>query len=406
MRRLVLVQLILFAVVSAIVIPFGINYVIGPQAFGTPVRVYSEMTDARGLTAGTAVTYRGVAVGRVSGVRLDPDVRGARVDFELDPGTRIPVDSVARVGMGTAAGIQNVDIFPSTADGPYLRDGDRLAAPEDEQPVQMGELMTQASHLLAGIDPQAVSDIGTELGASFDGLGPAMASLIDTGDTLTAALHEQAPMLTSLLTRTTELVTTMAERPDSFVRGMGAARTFTEQLDSNAPVLVYLADTSPAALTRARELFDRYHDTFGAVLANLVTVAPVISDRDAALAAGLTDIPRGLGKLESIVVGDRANFALVGTQGQVCNYDTVRRAVGDVAPTQPNLTYYCPPGQNIAQRGSRNAPRPNDLGLQNATTPGTPIGPPVVADPILIPTGTQALDYWTALLEDLGDGER
>ena len=63
MRRLVVVQLVLFALVSVIVIPFGINYVIGPQAFGTPIRVYSVMTDARGLTAGTAVTYRGVSVG-------------------------------------------------------------------------------------------------------------------------------------------------------------------------------------------------------------------------------------------------------------------------------------------------------------------------------------------------------
>lgn len=405
MRRLVLVQLILFGLVSAVVIPFGVNYVIGPQAFGTPVRVYSVMTDARGLTAGTAVTYRGVAVGKVAGVRLDPDVHGARVDYELDPGTRIPVDSVAKVGMGTAAGIQNVDIYPNTSSGPYLRDGDQLAAPDAEQPVQMGELMTQASHLMSGIDPQAVSDLGTELGASFVGLGPALAGLIDQGDTLTATLDEQAPALTSLLERTARLVTTMAGQSGAFIRGMGAARNFTEQLDSNAPVLVYLADTSPAALGRAQDLFDRYHDTFGAVLANLVTVVPIVADRDASLSAGLVDIPRGLGKLESIVTGDRANFTLVATQGQVCNYDTQRRAIGDGSPTQPNLTYYCPPGKNIAQRGSRNAPRPNDLGLQNATTPGTPIGPPVVADPILIPTGDQALDQWTKLLEDL-DGPR
>ncbi|MFF0815673.1 MlaD family protein [Rhodococcus sp. NPDC003318] len=404
MRRIVLVQLILFGLVSAVVIPFAITYVIGPQAFGTPIRVYSVMADARGLTPGTAVTYRGVSVGTVDDVRLDPDVNGARVDYKLDPGVEIPVDSVAKVGMGTAAGIQNVDIFPNTSSGPYLKDGDQLAAPADEQPVQMGDLMTQASKLLDGVDPQAISDLGTELGASFDGLGPAMASMIDNGDALTAQLDEQAPMLTDLLERTAGLVTTMAGESGSFVRGMGAARAFTEQLDANAPVLVYLTDTSPAALDHASALFDRYQGTFGSLLANLVTVTPIISDRQAALASGLNDIPNALGDLESIVTGDRANFTLVGTLGQVCSYDTVRRAVGDESPTEPNLTFYCPPGPNLEQRGSRNAPRPNDLGLQNATTPGTPIGYPPVDDPVLIPTGTEALDYWNSLLEDLGNG--
>ncbi|TQF68814.1 MCE family protein [Rhodococcus spelaei] len=437
MRRLVVVQLILFALTSAIVIPFGINYVLGPQAFGDPIRVHSQMADALGLTAGTSVTYRGVTVGKVASVSLAPDVGGARVDFDLDPGTRIPRDSVARVGMGTAAGIQNVDIFPNTGEGPFLGNGDELAAPADKQPVQMSQMMLQASRLVDGIDPTAVSDLGTELGASFDGLGPAIAGIIDNGDTLSAQLSAQTPMLKSLLDRTASLVSAMAGQSDSFVRGTSAARNFTEQLDTSAPVLVYLADTSPQALGNAQQLFDRYHDTFGALLANLVTVEPIISDRTGALASGLTDIPKGLGRLGSIVTGDRANFTLVATQGPVCNYDTVRRAVGDVSPattfpeaspatqptfpeaspatpptfpeaspaTPPNLTYYCPPGKNIAQRGARNAPRPNDLGLQNATTPGTVIGPPVVDDPILVPTGVEALNYWKKLLEDLGHGK-
>lgn len=404
MRRIVLVQLLLFALVSVVVIPFAVDYVIGPQAFGTPIRVHSVMEDARGLTAGTAVTYRGVSVGEVASVRLDPDAGGARVEYELDPGTEIPVDSIARVGMGTAAGIQNVDIFPNTGAGPYLQDGDLLPAPADRQPVQMGELMTQAAGLLDDIDPQAVSDLGTELGASFDGLGPSLAGLIDNGDALTARMQQQAPQLSELLERTATLVTTMAGQSGAFVRGMGAARNVTEQLDANEPVLVYLADTSPAALDQAHALFDRYHDTFGSLLTNLVTVTPILSDRQASLQSGLNDIPAGLASLESIVTGDRANFTLVGTLGQVCYYDTVRRAVGDESPTSPNLTFYCPPQDDLAQRGSRNAPRPNDLGLQNASTPGTPIGYPPVEDPVLIPTGVEALDYWNSLLEDLGNG--
>ncbi|MDN5548318.1 MAG: MCE family protein, partial [Rhodococcus sp. (in: high G+C Gram-positive bacteria)] len=271
---------------------------------------------------------------------------------------------------------------------------------------QMSQLMLQASGVLEGIDPQAISDIGTELGNSFNGLGPSLATMIDNGGTMSAQLNDQSAELAALLSRTSTLVDSMATQSDSFVRGMAAAKNFTEQLESNAPVLIYLTDHSPAALNSAQQLFDKYHNTFGAVLANLVTVAPIISDRTDALETGLVTIPEGLAKLASIVKGDRADFALVATQGPVCNYDTPRREVGDLSPTSPSLAMYCPPADDLVQRGAQNAPRPNDLGLQNSTVPGTPIGPPVVADPILVPTGVDALNYWRLMLEGLGNGTR
>ena len=159
--------------------------------------------------------------------------------------------------------------------------------------------------------------------------------MIDNGGTMSAQLNDQSAELAALLSRTSTLVDSMATQSDSFVRGMAAAKNFTEQLESNAPVLIYLTDHSPAALNSAQQLFDKYHNTFGAVLANLVTVAPIISDRTDALETGLVTIPEGLAKLASIVKGDRADFALVATQGPVCNYDTPRREVGDLSPTSP-----------------------------------------------------------------------
>lgn len=148
MKRLALVQLVLFALTAAVVIPFGIVYVVGPQGFGDHIRLHATMSDAFGLTAGTVVTYRGVQVGKVSEVALDSSTRSARVELSLNENSEIPADSVAKVTMGTAAGIQNVDIYPNSDQGPYLRDGDEIAMPADQQPVQMSQLMLQASDVL------------------------------------------------------------------------------------------------------------------------------------------------------------------------------------------------------------------------------------------------------------------
>lgn len=162
--------------------------------------------------------------------------------------------------------------------------------------------------------------------------------MIDNGGTLSAQLNDQSAELAALLSRTSTLVDSMATQSDSFVRGMSAAKNFTEQLDSNAPVLIYLTDHSPAALSSAQQLFDQYHNTFGAVLANS-SLWLRSSRPHGCTGNGTGHDPRGLADLASIVKGDRADFALVATQGPVCNYDTPRREVGDLSP--PVRTSQC-----------------------------------------------------------------
>lgn len=398
MRRLVLVQLALFAVIAAIVVPFGVRFVAGPQGFRAPLLLTATMTDAFGLTAGTSVTVRGVQVGTVDSVGLGSD-GAADVRLAIDPDTRIPRDSIMTVGMGTAAGIQSVDIMPQSDTEPYLRSGDAIAAPADRQPVQMDRIMQDGARLVKDIDTQAVRDVGTELSDAFDGLGPSLATLIDNAADISKRTNAQAGQLQPLIDGATELVTTMAAQGDPFVRGMGAGARLAHQLDDSGPVFLHLTDRSPGALSSVQRLLDTYRGTFGATLANLATAAPIVSDRTESLQTGLTAIPQGLRDLSSIVKGDRADFALIATQGPVCNYDVDRRVIGDVSPKDPNLVMYCPPSPDIQMRGAVNAPRPNELGMQNSQIPGQPIGPPVVNDPVKIPTLAQLVYKWRSILK-------
>ena len=403
MNRLVIVQLAIFAAIAAIVVPFGIRYVAGPQGFRTPMTLNATMTDAFGLTAGTSVTVRGVQVGTVDDVWLAPD-GAARVRLAIDPNTRIPRNSILTVGMGTAAGIQSVDIMPHTAAGPYLASGDTLAAPADRQPIQMDRIMGDAARLVKNIDTRAVASVGTELSNAFDGLGPDLAMLIDNASDISGRIHEQASQLQPLIDGTALLVTSMADQRDTFERGMAASARLAHQLDGSGPTFLYLTDRSPAALASIQRVLDTYQGTFGATLANLATVAPIIGDRTDSLQTGLSTIPQGLHDLTSIVKHDatgqiRADFSLIATQGPVCNYDVDRRTIGDVSPHDPNLVMYCPPAPDMLMRGAVNAPRPNDLGLQNSQIPGYPIGPEVVNDPVKIPTLAQLAYKWRSILK-------
>ncbi len=395
-----MLQFIIFLAISAFVIPYGINFIAGPEGFGEKVDLHATMTDAFGLTAGTGVTLRGVDIGTVQSVALSPDGEAAEIDLVVSAETPIPASSYMQVTMASMAGIQSVDIIPSTDQGPYLQSGDTISAPADKQPKQMDAIIADAANVLDSIGSGHLNVIGNELYDAFSGRDRSLSELVTNGTALASLVNRNAPILRGLFDDWLDVLGAMSDNTAAFESGMRSTASFTDQLDANQPVFVYLLDHSPKALAHAQELFDRYRGTFGGVLANLVAVEPIISDRQQALATGLQTIPQGLQDLRSIVKNGRADFALIGTQGPVCLfYDEPRRAVGDLTPSDPNLARYCPPGNGYGQRGAVNAPRPDDLGTSTWTSPGGVSGPPAVSDPLLIPNGAELLQWWQQLLE-------
>ncbi|MCH5641966.1 MULTISPECIES: MlaD family protein [unclassified Gordonia (in: high G+C Gram-positive bacteria)] len=398
-------QFIIFLVLSAVVIPYGITFVSGPEGLRDKMTLHATMVDAFGLTPGTGVTLRGVDIGTVKSVSLSDTGDSADIELTVRGDTLIPVDSVMQVTMASMAGIQSVDIITPDQEPPFLKSGDSIKAPQQLQPKQMDAIITEAASVLRSIGTGHLSTFGNEFYAAFNHNDQALAKLVSNGSALASLVNRNAPILRGLFDDLLSVLGAMSNNTAAFESGMRSVANFTDQLDANQPTFVYLLDHGPKSLARTRTLFDRYRGTFGGVLANLAVVEPIISDRNAALTTGLNTIPQGLLDLRSIVKGNRADFALIGTQGPVCMfYDVPRSAIGDLTVTAPNLTRYCPPGNGYGQRGAVNAPRPNGLGTTNMTTPGGVSGPPAVADPLLIPNGVELLQWWQELLERARSG--
>ncbi|NMD97312.1 MCE family protein [Rhodococcus sp. BL-253-APC-6A1W] len=403
MNRSVKVQVTLFVIVGLLATVFGVRYVLGPQSLGGAIDIRAHLSDARGIGPGTSVTYRGVAVGEIDSIEVAPGGRGSDAVLSLDPGTQIPVGSTARVVTATAIGILTLDIEPETDEGPYLVAGDEILVPVEEQSLRLDQMLIRMTSLIESLDADSLITLGATWGTALEGTGPELQALLENADALSRMVEERAPALATLLDEGLGLVDALAANSESFPGTVGAVRDVSDQLVGSKDSLVYLLDRSPEALSRVEALFAAIEDNFGVLLTNLVTVGEVLGPRTPALAAGLVSIPAALKDLDRVVVGDRGNFSLVATQGPVCYYDTPRRTIPDYGPRQPNLSLYCPPGEGHAQRGARVAPRPNDLGLQNQTTPGAVTGPDIADDPLLIPTGVEALNYWQQLLEGLGN---
>jgi phospholipid/cholesterol/gamma-HCH transport system substrate-binding protein len=403
-NRLVVIQALVFALISVVAIGYGIRYVREDADVAGGYVVVADVENARGLGPGVRVTYRGVDIGEIQDAVLDSDGRGVRLRLRIIDRVRIPVDSHARVVTSTALGDNRLDVRPESDSGPYLAEGDELSVPEDEQPPALEDLISSIEVSLRAIDPAALESVGDSVATALEGHGPRLGVMLEDTARLTAVLAERAPTLRGLVDDGLVTVRALAGRDAPISGAASVARDVTGQLARREDTLVYLLDRSPEAMLRAQQLLDTNREAAAGLLANSLVVTPVFRDRGPAWEEGLTQGERGLRALAGTVRDGRADFQLVATQGPVCVYPYEARDVADESPPVTNLRMYCPPGQNLAQRGSRAAPRPDAEGLVNATEPGTVIGPDVAEDPLLIPTGREIAGHWLAMMEGLRDG--
>ena len=94
LTRLIRIQLVLFTVVTAIVIvALGWYYLQVPTVVGIgQYTLYTDLPRSGGLYRTANVTYRGVTIGKVTGV--EPTEHGVRATISIADQYRIPLDSL------------------------------------------------------------------------------------------------------------------------------------------------------------------------------------------------------------------------------------------------------------------------------------------------------------------------
>jgi phospholipid/cholesterol/gamma-HCH transport system substrate-binding protein len=149
-----------FAAFAAIII-FAVSYI---ASFGLHFRLPEDRTnlsmavpDVKGLVVGSNVLLRGVAVGKVT--KIDTSVGDATIDFYVDGGRHIPVDSDVRLDNLSALGEVYIGLMPRTDQGPMLKDGEHIATESIIVPPSISELATSVVRVLNQSDPDQLKRI-------------------------------------------------------------------------------------------------------------------------------------------------------------------------------------------------------------------------------------------------------
>lgn len=405
------VRLLLFVAISLLGISYvGANFV-GLHPFGSNgCTIYADFPDSGGIFTNAEVTYRGVAVGKVGGLHLLGS--GIRADIALSDcdKPRIPTSAAAAVTDRSAIGEQYINLTPPNDNGPYVRQGTVIPMQRNSVPTPTYTLVKNLDTLAKSVDIQALATTIKELGQAFNGRGPDLQALIDSGNALLATASQYLPQTLDLIKMSDTVLQTQIDKGSALQSWAHSLDLLSQQLKTSDPDLRHLMETGPGDLQTVTDLVTNNRTDLGVVLADLETTNDITVRHINGVEEILELYPLSVAGGFTVTPGDgTAHFGLVTiTTPPQCEQGyggTHKRPPGDTSPMAPNTDAQCTESAStgVNVRGAQNVPggdpvyAPNSQAYPRADTSnvvlvgGNPTDGTVLGDSSWMPVLTAGL---------------
>ena len=264
------VKLLAFVTVALVGLAYlGFNYAgLDRLLLGSGYEVAADFEDSGGIFVNAEVTYRGVAVGRVSDMEVVED--GVRVTMNIEPGADpIPVETDAAVATRSAVGEQYIVLRPTSEGEPYLGDGDVIPVERTSIPVPVEQMLLNLDEFVTSIDQENMRIVVDELGRAFAGAGDDLGRLIDNGDLLLARATESLPETLRLITDGQTVLDTQRDSRSAIRSWAADLRLLSDTLVEMDPDLRSILRSSPDAAAEIEMLIDDAGRGLGSLVRNL-----------------------------------------------------------------------------------------------------------------------------------------
>jgi phospholipid/cholesterol/gamma-HCH transport system substrate-binding protein len=274
--RLTKIQLVIFAVITALTLSvMAIFYLRLPATFGIGTYgVSADFVAGGGLYKNANVTYRGVAVGRVESVGLNPT--GVTAEMRLNSGTPIPSNVTATVKSVSAVGEQYIDLVPpSTPTSTKLRNGSRIDRQNTRIGQDVADLLKRAETLVNSLGDTRLRELLHETFIAANGSGPELARLFESARLLVDEANANYPQVSQLIDQAGPFLQAQI-RAGADIKSLsdGLAR-FTSEVRRADPQLRSTLAIAPSAVDEASTAFSGIRPSFPALAASLANLGRV-----------------------------------------------------------------------------------------------------------------------------------
>lgn len=331
-------------------IAFGVvQWRVGVQNF----KVTVMLPRAGGIYSEALVDYRGVSVGKVTGVDLHPG--GVAVQLSIKPGTRIPADSSASVRELTAAGEQYMDLVPGAARPPYLHNGSVIRS--GSVPVTVGTVLSDTGSLLASLNAKDIQTINQALATGFYGTGGDLRNIIVAGQNSIHALEQAEPSTVQLIVSGETVLKYLNATNGEFATFARGLDELTTQIRNSNGDINKLLTNGVSSQQQVSKLLSRYSGSFQNLSNNLATVGNVGNSQQPALKALFQVLPVFARRIGATTSGGHINVELYfNNRSPVCTYIPASQMPSPTqASAQAPLGRTCGSGGSMV-RGAANVP--------------------------------------------------
>ena len=274
--RLTKAQLAIFGAVTVITVAImAIFYLRLPAALGIGTyRVTADFVAGGGLYKNANVTYRGVEVGRVESVGLNP--HGVDAVMRLNSGTGVPSNVTATVKSVSAIGEQYVDLVPP--DDPAttkLHNGSRIDRDSTRLGVDIATLLHQSETLVNSVADTRLRELLHETFTAFNGSGPELARLIESARLLVDEANATYPQTSQLIDQVGPFLQAQIRSGDNIRSLSNGLARFTSEVRQADPQLRNLLTVVPPVADEANTAFTGIRPSFPMLAANLANLGRV-----------------------------------------------------------------------------------------------------------------------------------
>lgn len=343
-------------VVFVVAVAYLFAAVLDQPLTSRPDRVTVELAATGGLYEGSAATYRGVKVGKVTDIRLA--ATGVEAIVSLTGDAVIPASSLAKVRSLSPVGEQYLDFQPADESGPYLHDGSRIAATSTDVPESLGSTVVALNGVLEQIDDRKLHTVLSELATGLDGAGEDIGQIVDQGDQILQALDQAWPQTRGLIRGSGAALEIPTSQSADLRELATSANRFAQFLKDYDPELRQQLKSSPAQLGQMKALVDDWATVLPRFFPVFTQFARIFTTHDPHFRSVLANYAPGIDTLAKLLSGGSLRLQLIADKDARCRYGTGQLDPRSTQRRELQRGGSCPAGFGRLQRGAAHAPGP------------------------------------------------